>query len=916
MFEKVVLCETGGDNVRYIEDIGKYRDILNNFQYPLELVGGLNQVKPYFDIDLEIDKNEEYYEQMQIMDYKKSLQILFNLTSDKDIYYISRTYTKGDKTKYSYHFTIDKIRISWYNLKTLIEKNDTQIEGLDKSVYSKNRGMYPIYSNKKKPKKGQKEIQFPSFLPSPPCDDITKYLISYIEEDFEDYDLKLTKPEVKKLKPKFNNDIHNIFSNALNLNKNKTTDDDFMLTKKLVLECLSYNRAENYTDWITLGWCLRNIDYRLLDTWIEFSKIGSGYVRGECEEIWDRMKEGTLTIGSLKYWCKIDNKIKYEELINISVYPLVDKAIRSDGSHCDVANVVYHFFKDKLIYDTKINSWYLLNEKTDKWIKDNDKGLKVRRVLQNEICKLFLERCQFWNKQKNENQEENDLNSEKAKKSLKIANQLKNTGYRDSIMKEMKSIYANDNFTEDDIILIENDLDAAEHIINLYKDFMINCDNVKYVKMGNIWSCDDKLVKSCIYNWILNTPMKKESKDGSYIYYNREKTFINRCLDIIYENWLNFIKNTPNFIKHNLIKSKTYIPFLNGIYSMKEKKLLNYDDIDIQFTQVIDRNFPEFDKKYYDLLMEKIICPILPDNIEREYFMYCLARSIAGHFEDKKWFINRGSRNSGKGVITNLLQNSFQILVGTFNSGVLIQKCNENPDEAKNLSWVVKVKDKRLILSNEVDENAILWGKMLKKLASGGDTVVGRTNYKDELEFVPQFTMVLNLNNIKGVNPVDALESCEQFYCKSKFVPEDELIEGQPFLKLRDDKIKDLVVDPKYIDAFTLYLLEHYKDYLPTPECVKISTQDIKSDIPITLEQIMLKHFRYSKNNDDKLFTDEIIDKIMNETEYDDCINSKELQSIILKSSIGKKALNGKIRKDGKQLSGYTNIIFISSKED
>ena len=301
MFKKVVLCETGGSNVRYIEDIGKYRDILDNYKYPVELVGGEYQVKPYFDIDLELDKNEEYDEEFRILDFKQSLQILFNLTSDKDIYYVSRTYVKDDnKIKYSYHFTIDKIRISWYNLKQMLEQTEIEIEGLDKSVYSSNRGIYPIYSNKKIPKKGKPEQTFPHFLPMSEDNDITKYLISYIEEDFEDYDLKfpkIQKPEVKQLKPKNNTtDFHYIFSKSLNLNKNMTTDDDLILTKKLVLECLSYNRAENYNDWITLGWCLRNIDYRLLDTWIEFSKIGSSFVDGDCEDIWDKMKQGILLL--------------------------------------------------------------------------------------------------------------------------------------------------------------------------------------------------------------------------------------------------------------------------------------------------------------------------------------------------------------------------------------------------------------------------------------------------------------------------------------------------------------------------------------------------------------------------------------------------------------------------------------------
>ena len=454
MFKNIVLCETGGYNEKYVKDISKYRDMLNNYKYPLELVGGEFQVKPYFDFDLEIHENTDFDEEMKIMDYKQSLQLLFNLTSQKDIYYTHRKYTKDNKTKYSYHFVIDKIRISWYNLKILITNAglDTRYPSgeLDMSVYSTKRGMYPIYSHRKRPKEGEKEKEFPPFLPMNENDDISKYLISYIEEDFEDYDLKfpkIQKPEVKCLKLR---DFDYIFSKALNLNKNKTTDEDLVLTKKLVLECLSYNRAENYEDWIKLGWCLRNIDYRLLDTWIEFSKVGSAFVDGECETLWNKMKEGTLTIGTLKYWCQIDNKIKYDELITNTISPFIDKAIRSDGTHCDVANVVYEYYKNKLSYDTKLKSWFKVDEKSNIWFRDDDKGTRVRLILGTSICNLFIQRTQYWNNlQMNiEDEEQKTANSEKAKKSLKIATQLKNAGFRDNVMKEMKSVFATDDFFE------------------------------------------------------------------------------------------------------------------------------------------------------------------------------------------------------------------------------------------------------------------------------------------------------------------------------------------------------------------------------------------------------------------------------------------------------------------------------------
>ena len=80
----------------------------------------------------------------------------------------------------------------------------------------------------------------------------------------------------KSQKEKLDN---NIFSSKItNITKNYISDDEYILAKELVTECLSHSRAEKYDDWIHLGWALRNIDYRLLNTWIEFSKISSNYV--------------------------------------------------------------------------------------------------------------------------------------------------------------------------------------------------------------------------------------------------------------------------------------------------------------------------------------------------------------------------------------------------------------------------------------------------------------------------------------------------------------------------------------------------------------------------------------------------------------------------------------------------------------
>jgi hypothetical protein len=465
-----------------------------------------------------------------------------------------------------------------------------------------------------------------------------------------------------------------------------------------------------------------------------------------------------------------------------------------------------------------------------------------------------------------------------------------------------------DNEDDHETSNINDDVDACEVIIRKYGHMMVGCNNVRYVKKNNIWTCNETIVSSTIYNWIVNTPMKLKVSDKKNIMYNRDKVCIKKCLDVVMNTA--FVNDNPTFITENLVKSKDYLPFKNGIYSLRDKKLYSYDEIDIQFTQQIDRDFPKQNDNQMKELMERVIEPIFPNEEERKYFFFILSRALAGRYEDKKWFINRGSRNSGKGVITKMLQNSFQKFVGTFNSGAFVVKQFQNADDAKNLSWVCGKRDCRLIISNEVKEKTVLDGVLIKSLSSGGDTILARTNHKDEFEFVPQFLMMFMLNDIKGVEPADALENCEQFYCKSKFVKKEDLIEGQPFLKLRDENIKGFIETPEAIDSFTLYVLHHFQDQLQVPESVKLSTQAMTEDTPLTLEQTVLKYFRSSPNNKDRLFTEDII-KHIDACGYHGSVNTKELSSILQKCSIGTRTKNGSITINKVKLNGYTNIVFV-----
>ena len=91
--------------------------------------------------------------------------------------------------------------------------------------------------------------------------------------------------------------------------------DDLPYVEGLV-QLLEPTRADSYVSWIELGWCLHNIDGRLLDCWINFSKLSEKYkdeAEESCRSQWNTMKNDGLSIGTLHMWVHEDNPDKYME---------------------------------------------------------------------------------------------------------------------------------------------------------------------------------------------------------------------------------------------------------------------------------------------------------------------------------------------------------------------------------------------------------------------------------------------------------------------------------------------------------------------------------------------------------------------------------------------------------------------------
>ena len=263
---------------------------------PAESVNGGRQVKPYVDCDPVMPHN--YTDADWEADILITKQLILTCFADAgitlaDIHAIKRKYqVKDDNSegvKYSVHYIVDKVRMSACNMLGMFKK--LGIKGFDKGVYSKNRFLTSIYTNKKVVDSETKSL--PMFMPDGDAD-ITKYLVSYIEEDFVDWDLNFQEAPVKK-------EIKKEASGLLNeINKTYENAD---LIKELV-GCLSQKRADNYGDWLNVGFCLYCISPECLPLWIEFSKISDKYEEGVCDKAWSIMSKKGMSIGTLKYWAK------------------------------------------------------------------------------------------------------------------------------------------------------------------------------------------------------------------------------------------------------------------------------------------------------------------------------------------------------------------------------------------------------------------------------------------------------------------------------------------------------------------------------------------------------------------------------------------------------------------------------------
>lgn len=261
--------------------------------------------------------------------------------------------------------------------------------------------------------------------------------------------------------------------------------DQLDIIKKLV-EVLKVERADDYTSWMELGWCLYNLDSeKLLLNWIKFSKKSSKFEKGKCEKLWNTFQFGNLGIGSLKMWAKEDNLEAYNDIISKDITNYIMQ--NNGGTNNEIAKLLHIMYGHEFVCCTfKNNIWFKFNGNI--W-EDDDQGVSLRSRISNEIVNEYLKIVKYYTSKAIDTDETDKAKfMEKSSEIQKLISKLRTRKFKDDVMKEAQEVFLNKKFLESldenrDLIGFNNgvfDLKEFKFRPGRPEDYISYCTKIDY----------------------------------------------------------------------------------------------------------------------------------------------------------------------------------------------------------------------------------------------------------------------------------------------------------------------------------------------------------------------------------------------------------------------------------------------------
>ena len=370
-------------------------------------------------------------------------------------------------------------------------------------------------------------------------------------------------------------------------------------------------------------------------------------------------------------------------------------------------------------------------------------------------------------------------------------------------------------------------------------------------------------------------------------------------------------RSVPNLRERMRLSVVGRLCYRNGHYDFEKRAFVDLEGPDVMTAVRVPFDFPErpSDDEIAELY-DRVLIPTFPDEEQRAAWVLYAARSLSGDVTDKKWALFIGPRNCGKGVLTRLLEAAFPGYVDTFNANSLVRKRGQASDADRELAFANPFVDARIMIANEVKAgpDSVVDGTLLKSLASGGDRLRTRRLYKEAGVVKTQAHMIINVNDMPTVEPVDAMNNVVRFRSIVEFVDDPstparvkKAESGRAIYRVADESVYAYVETERAIRAITHVLLDAYRARPVYPDSVKVDVDNEEDDVDDVVAEIV----EYTGDQNDFVTTAQI-ERELKKREY--YVGPERLKSIM---TVRLGAVNKRRSVDGRTQRGYAKVKMV-----
>ncbi len=380
-------------------------------------------------------------------------------------------------------------------------------------------------------------------------------------------------------------------------------------------------------------------------------------------------------------------------------------------------------------------------------------------------------------------------------------------------------------------------LKNAKKLYEEYENYIVN-NSLKAADIQTMKIKKISLVESLI----------KKLKTSSF-----KQAVLSEAAAIFYTNFKDFYSK--------LDESRHLLAFNNGVMNLKTMEFREGQPSDcISFSTKIDYHPYSIGKNPE---MEYFIQQILPDNDKREYVLKFLASCLSGNVGDEKFYIWTGTGGNGKSKLIEMFDRcmgdySFKLPVS-----LLTQKRQASNQASPELA---STRGKRFGVLQEPGESEKLNIGLMKEL-TGGDKISCRALFRDQIEFKPQFHLVLACNSLPEIPSQDGgtWRRLRVVEFTSRFVESPDPTNPNEFKADKDlnDKMDKWTID------FMGYMIEYYKNYtqngMKEPDIVLKYTNEYKKNCD-SFKEWLDEHFVITNSQDDYILGTELHEKYIQDT--------------------------------------------------